>query len=141
VAASPLYLLDTGVVLLLLRGGSRGQAISDQFALTDQTYRPLVSVITHGELNAMGIRNNWGASRREAMRNALDALVTVRIDAGDIPKRYAEIQAAVQKAGSAVGENDVWIAATASCAQATLITLDGDFKRVPNTLLSLAHVP
>jgi predicted nucleic acid-binding protein len=41
--------------------------------------------------------------------------------------RYAEIDAFLTQSGRTVSDNDVWIAACAAAADATLLTTDRDF--------------
>jgi tRNA(fMet)-specific endonuclease VapC len=48
-------------------------------------------------------------------------------EAGD---HYARITADRQRRGLSMGENDLWIAATALALDATLVSRDGDFQQV-----------
>jgi predicted nucleic acid-binding protein len=58
--AGPVYLLDTNVILHLVRGNALGKRLASVFGLLDTVYRPLVSIVTHGELLVMADRNQWG---------------------------------------------------------------------------------
>lgn len=44
------YVLDTNILLLLARGKERGQEIATRYGLLAPGLRPLVSVVSHGEL-------------------------------------------------------------------------------------------
>jgi predicted nucleic acid-binding protein len=48
----------------------------------------------------------------------------VPVDAADF---YADLKYSQQRLGLSLGENDLWIAATAKALGATLVTHDGDF--------------
>src|SRR5260370_32935640 len=73
--ASPVYLLDTNVVLQLLRGKALGKHLASTFGLLDTVNRPVVSIVTHGELLVMADRRSWGEKKREALQNAPRSLV------------------------------------------------------------------
>jgi predicted nucleic acid-binding protein len=48
----------------------------------------------------------------------------------DVSRVYGRLFAALRKAGTPIGTNDIWIAATAIEAGAHLVTFDQDFARV-----------
>lgn len=128
--ASPVYLLDTNVVLHLVRGGPVGREIGTAFGLLGSVNRPLVSIVTHGELLLLAARNNWGAEKRAALENALDNLVTVDLNDQAVLAAYVDVQqySRVAPGGSReLKANDAWIVACAKAADATLLTTDGDF--------------
>lgn len=132
-----LYLLDTNVVLTLVRGNALASAIDQRFALRSSNVRSAISVVTHGEIRVLAGRNNWGDLRLAALQNALDNLVTVAINHPDVLDAYVEIDLYSQRyAGGArkMGKNDVWIAACAKAAGATLLTTDKDFNHLTQVL-------
>ena len=47
-----------------------------------------------------------------------------------VADQYAEVKLARQKQGLALDENDLWIAASARQAGATLVTRDTDFRQI-----------
>jgi len=53
--------------------------------------------------------------------------VPVNISSQPVLDRYAEIDTFLKRSGRTVSDNDVWIAACASAADATLLTTDRDF--------------
>jgi predicted nucleic acid-binding protein len=73
-------LLDTNVVLALVRGGTLGQHIDQRFGLRSSRQRPLVSVVSHGEVRVLAQRNRWGEAKLTALSDALDNLVVVDIN-------------------------------------------------------------
>lgn len=127
---SPVYLLDTNVVLHLVRGKELGQHLASTFGLMDPVYRPLASVVSHGELRVIADRNGWGQVKREALETALSNLVTIDLNNQSIIEAYVEVsRTSRQNPGGArtLSDNDKWIAATAKAAQAVLLTTDQDF--------------
>ena len=56
-------------------------------------------------------------------------------------ERRAEIDAYLKKNGKTVGNNDVWIAATARAAGALLLTTDRDFEPLDPTFLRHHYIP
>jgi tRNA(fMet)-specific endonuclease VapC len=124
------YLLDTSVLLHLIRGRDLGRFIKTKFELENPAYRPLVSIVTHGEIWALASRNRWGDDKRAALRLMLDNLVTIDLNDQAILDAYVGMDAACHAApGGArnLGHNDLWIAATTRAADAVLLTTDRDF--------------
>ncbi len=132
---SRLLLLDTNIVILLTRGGAIGQAIDDRFQLRARPERPLLSAVTLGEAMAFAQFRGWGESRSVMLSGLLRELVIVDIRNRVVLDRYAEIDTFLKRNGRAVSDNDVWIAACASAAAATLLTTDRDFDPLHGTYL------
>lgn len=132
---SRLLLLDTNVVIFLSRGDAIGQAIDTRFQLRARAERPLVSAVTLGEALAFAQFRNWGAPGIGALSDLLREFVVVDIRSQTVLERYAQIASFLRRTGRAVGDNDVWIAACASAANATLLTTDRDFDPLHGTYL------
>ena len=49
-SASPVYLLDTNVVIHYSRGQTVGKQIEADYSLLTTPYRPLICVVTRGDL-------------------------------------------------------------------------------------------
>jgi hypothetical protein len=64
---SPLYLLDTNVVLHLVRGSALGQHLASAIGLLDPVNRPSVGIVTHGELLVIAGRTA-GATKMPVVR-------------------------------------------------------------------------
>lgn len=132
------YVLDTGVLLLLARGKALGTSIAGRYGLLNPGVRPLVSVVSHGELWALARRNHWGDKRLSFVRqDVLGSVVTVELSQPVIDA-YVELDYASFKhpeGARNMGKNDLCIAATARAAQATLITTDTDFEHLHPHLL------
>ena len=109
----------------------------------------MISVVSKGEIKSIGLRNKWGISRRQALDAFLNELVVIDINAEDIIDKYAEIEAFSQgklvnkplgTTSRNMGKNDLWIAATASVTDATLMTTDGDFDHLSGEYMALIKV-
>lgn len=83
-----IYLLDTSVILPLVRGNSLGRHIDQCFGLRSSSQRPLVSVVTLGEVRVLAQRNGWGDGKLRVLSNALDNLVVVDINHPSIIDAY-----------------------------------------------------
>lgn len=55
--SDPLFLLDTSVVLFLVRGSALGEYLDQTYGLRASKTRPLVSIVTHGEVRSLATRN------------------------------------------------------------------------------------
>jgi predicted nucleic acid-binding protein len=77
--ASPVYLLDTNIVIHYSRGKTVGQQIEADYSLLTTPYRPLICVVTRGEAFAFAKRNKWGPAKV----NALDHLLSRAWPVGD----------------------------------------------------------
>lgn len=110
----------------------------DQFRLylerVSDAGRIVTSVVVEGELG-YGILSLPVGRRRMALQSALEEImgsldevlpVTRRIDA-----RYARLKSAMRARGTPMGENDLWIAATALAHHLMLVSNDAAFRSVP----------
>jgi tRNA(fMet)-specific endonuclease VapC len=88
--------------------------------------KPLVSIVTIGEILAFAKRANWGSSKVAALEDLLPDLEVTAIS-DDIVEHYAEVDVFLRQAGNPVQQNDMWIAATAIASGAHLLTTDKDF--------------
>lgn len=127
------YLLDTNVLLLLVRGGPHGAALDEQFGLSAAALRPLVCIVTHGEIRALARRNGWGPRRIATLEQALSDVVTVDLSHPGVIDAYVELDLASQShpdGARNMGKNDLWIAAATKAAGAALLTTDRDFEHL-----------
>ncbi|MFT5127607.1 MAG: tRNA(fMet)-specific endonuclease VapC [Rhodothermales bacterium] len=129
------YILDTDILLLLLRGQGLGTAIDLKYQLTEQPFKPLVSVISVGESLAFAARIGWSRRKIAALRRLLANFVWVDANRLDVLHAYAEVANSWQ-CKDPVPQNDMWIAATASATGATLLTTEPRFTRLSEDLLT-----
>lgn len=120
------YLLDTSVLLLWLRGGSVCTTIDGQFHLTKSGFRPLVCEVTLGEIEAFAMNNKWGEARRRKLAEIRSKLVVIDLTDERIYRSYAETSTLAKDKGFPIfhDKNDLWIAAAAKVAGATVLTTD-----------------
>lgn len=133
---SGLLLLDTSVVLHVMRGKATGEALDRSFGLRARPDRPLLSLISVGELLAFANQRGWGGAKVERLQELIQELVVVDVRYQLVMDRYAEIDTYMVRHGHVVGDNDVWIAATASAAGAVLLTTDKDFDPMHDRFLT-----
>jgi tRNA(fMet)-specific endonuclease VapC len=121
-----LLLLDTNILIHLVRKSPVGLFIESQFRLQMRRERPVVSIVTIGEALAIARRSNWGPAKIEVLEHLFQGLVTVQIS-DEILELYAQLDVLLRRSGKAVEQNDIWIAATTVATGAHLLTTDKDF--------------
>jgi tRNA(fMet)-specific endonuclease VapC len=127
------YLLDTNIVLALMRSNPLGMFIESTYGLRASLSHSLISVVTVGEMLSLGRQFGWGKAKLDALETILGQLVSIDINDSHILDAYGELDHESRNAGRPMGENDVWIAATARVSGATLLTTDLDFDHLHGT--------
>ena len=128
--AAPAYLLDTGIVLIATRASNASKVIDAQFGLSASNFRPAICEVSVGELLAFANANHWGHKRKASLMERLKTSLILPISHPGVHRRWADMQSKLQGAGITVGQNDLWIAATASVTGLTVLSTDKDFKRM-----------
>ena len=119
-------LLDTSVLIHLVRNNWIGRSIESRFRLRTRVEKPVISIVTVGEILAFARKLSWGASRMEIVNQLFHDLVV--LDFSDrVLSLYAEIDCFLQRSGKPIQQNDIWIAATAIATGTHLLTTDKDF--------------
>lgn len=121
------YLLDTGVVGAIGYGGELARRIDERTGIRSAMWRPLICVVTRGEIVAFMHDQGWGQRRRDGVEELMKNLVSVSIDDAQIWDAFAELKNFAKPNGWSIGDNDLWIAGTAKVLGATLLTTDKDF--------------
>lgn len=129
------YLLDTNVVLSLMRGNALGLSIEATYGLRTSLNRSVISVVTVGEMLSLARQLRWGVERIATLNSMLDQLVWIDINDPGILDAYSLLDSESRKLGQRMGKNDVWIAATARVSGLTLLTTDLDFEHLHGTLI------
>lgn len=125
------FLLDTNVVLLSTRERSTvSQAIDAQFGLSASRFRPAICEVSIGELLAFARSSQWGDQRKARLDEQLDRCLVIPIAHPGVHQRWAEMSSILQGAGTGIGQNDIWIAATASVVGLTVLSTDKDFTQL-----------
>lgn len=125
------YLLDNGVLVAYLKGRPGALRLITPWIVNREA---ATSVIVYGEaVEYIRGDTNYG-QRRDELR-ALLREVTPLHPTYSILERYAELRREMRRSGGLIGDIDTLIAATALDHSLTLVTLDGDFQRVPGLAL------
>lgn len=122
-----LLILDTSIVIHLIRNNDIAKRVDAQFQIRQRTDRPLISVVTIGECLSIVRQFGWGSAKSQALKSLLREFVVVSVDSRPVLERYGEFHAWTRSIGRTLGHNDLWIAATAAATGAHLITTDTDF--------------
>ena len=144
------YFLDTNILLHYLRGTELSTRIDQQYSPLDSTINEaIISVVNVGEIRAIAKMNHWGQRRMEKIDLLFEELLITDINTEDLIERYAEIDAfshdkiigkSLGRSARNMGKNDLWIAATASILNATLLTTDQDFNHLHSEYLNLEFI-
>jgi tRNA(fMet)-specific endonuclease VapC len=122
-----LYLLDTNILVHYVRSDEVWGRIQARYSLLMVDPRPMICVVTVGELRSLALQFNWQAARLNQMDFILNYFDWSNIDRRSVLNAYALIDAHTRSAGREMGKNDLWIAATAHALGARLMTTDRDF--------------
>src|SRR4051812_27977883 len=86
------YLLDTNILLALIRNNVLGQYIDATYRLRGRLDKPLISAVTKGETRALARQFGWGAARTRTLTDLLtNEVLSVEIDRPDIIDAYVEV--------------------------------------------------
>jgi len=107
-----------------------GRWIESQFDFRSRDETPLISFVTLGELLALAEKWGWGEEKRRKIFELPQSFVMADIRTRSVLERYAELSVRWERAGQRLEQNDLWIAATASAAEAVLLTTDRDFQKL-----------
>ncbi|MCC7435385.1 MAG: PIN domain-containing protein [Methanoregulaceae archaeon] len=123
------YLWDTSLLVHAVRGSVTFNKIDASLGLVEAKVAPTISIVSRGEIMAFAAHKHWGAAKLKVLETLLDRCVVIPIDDDDLVEIYAELAEHSIRNGRNVGQNDLWIAATAVHFGLTVLTLDGDFAR------------
>ena len=124
-----LYLLDTSIFSHLMRDDP---AVRARIAALTEADRLTVCSIVRGEI-LYGIERLPPGKRRQALEakaNQLFGAIGSEAVSPAAADPYAQLKRSAERSGSALDENDLWIAATAHSLGAILVTADRDFSRL-----------
>ncbi len=87
-------------------------------------------------MRSLSVQWRWADKKLSQMEFALSYFDRWPIEHSALLTAYATIDAFCESVGQSMGKNDLWIAATAAVAGATLITTDRDFDRLAPRFLT-----
>ncbi len=117
------YLLDSNVVIELLRGD---QAVQARLAIEPETF---VNVVVLGELY-FGARKSKNVDRNVERIEEFAGNISILGCEHETSRRYGALKRDLAAHGRLIPENDIWIAATALQHGLTLVTRDTHFEAV-----------
>jgi tRNA(fMet)-specific endonuclease VapC len=125
-------LLDTNICIYLAL--NRPPSVAERFARATPGSLG-ISLITWGEL-CFGADKSSDSKRAHERLARFAADVPVQIPGSETGAHYGEIRATLERAGTPIGNNDLWIAAHARALGVTLISNNvSEFERVPGLRL------
>jgi tRNA(fMet)-specific endonuclease VapC len=126
------YLLDTNILVLHLRKPDYLQQLYAQLSIHPSESLILLSVVSVAELRSLAHRRGWGEQRLQTMENFfLDtSVIDISVEDQHLLNEYVDIDVNSINIGHKMSKNDLWIAATAAVANATLVTADKDFDHL-----------
>jgi tRNA(fMet)-specific endonuclease VapC len=124
-------LLDTSAYAAFRRGHPELKAVMQ--AAAEIIFNPVVL----GELRSGFLKGTRAAQNERELRDFLASprcrVVVIDDDTAD---RYAVIHDYLRRQGTPVSPSDLWIGASAAQHGLRVVTLDGDFERMPQVFVS-----
>jgi tRNA(fMet)-specific endonuclease VapC len=125
-------LLDTNICIYIAR--NRPATVARRFARAAPGSLA-ISVVTWGEL-CFGAAKSADPARARALLEAFAREVGVLELPNAAGRRYGDLRAVLQRAGTPIGNNDLWIAAHALALGVPLVSNNvREFERVPGLKL------
>lgn len=143
------YVLDTGILIGYLRGAAWARRLDETLAPARVPNATVASVVTVAELECFAVRRRWGPEKRSALSGILRTVPTVAVEHPALLRAFAEIKAysegkhpdrALPHSARPMGDNDIWIAATATVLKATLLTTDHDFDHLNEVFCKVVYI-
>jgi tRNA(fMet)-specific endonuclease VapC len=124
------YLLDTNILSDMMRNptGTAAQRFH-QMVRSAPNVRLCTSVVVQCEL-LFGLRRRTNPRWQTHYDKLLESVEILPLDSTVIPC-YASLRSLLESAGTPIGPNDTLIAAQALSIDATLVSADAEFLRVP----------
>lgn len=121
--------LDTNRLTDLFRGD---QELADRLGECDEVWIPLMVL---GEIEA-GFYGGSGQHKNEILLRTflVQPTVGILLPSRDTAEHYAHLCVQLQRAGTPIPHNDLWIAALVLQHDLVLVTRDGHFDRLPQLL-------
>ena len=126
------YLLDTNICIYIAK--QRPPAVAKRFArLAVGTVG--MSLFTFGELRFGAEKSAWRDQALGALEQLIELIPVIEPNAA-VGAAYGALRARLERAGTPIGNNDLWIAAHAQSLGLILVTNNTrEFERVPKLKL------
>lgn len=142
-----IYLLDTNIFVSAVRNDVFKKHFYATYGKLENIL--LTSVVVEGELASFYLQWKWGQRKMNELNHLLNRTLIYPIKTEATINAYAQIDAFSQgkladkplgTSARNMGKNDLWIAATASVTNATLITADKDFGHLNGVFFKVEEV-
>lgn len=141
ISDSDILVLDTSVVVDIARNNRSGQTILDTYSLKNRADRPLISIITIGEMLGIAKAQSWNADKTKVLNELILEFVKWDVTS-EVVDAYADLVALCRSQGHSMGQqNDMWIAATAKVIGAVLLTGDSGFNWLHPQYIRVEYIP
>ncbi len=136
-----ILVLDTSVVVDVARNNRSGQAILENYSLRNRTDRPLISIITTGEMLGIAKTQSWNSEKTKVLNELLSEFVILDITS-EVVDVYADLVALCRSRNHTMGQqNDMWIAATVKVIGGVLLTGDSGFNWLNPHFIRVEYIP
>lgn len=123
-------MLDTNILSDMMRNPRGAANLSLQRRLAEQPdLQVAASVVVDCEI-CFGLQRKGSVKLDKAYADLLQVVEILPLEGGVTP-HYTRIRIHLEQAGAPIGPNDTLIAAHALALDATLVTADEEFRRVP----------
>ncbi len=144
------YILDTNILLSLVRNNDFGVYITDKFNLFNIDNKVYISIAVRAEILSMAKQRDWGKAKFQKLESLLKNFTLLNLNEAVVQK-YVEIDAYSQGkdknrpypfgfSAQNMGKNDLWIAATAAVTSSILLTTDKDFDHLNTVFISVIKI-
>jgi tRNA(fMet)-specific endonuclease VapC len=125
------YLLDTNILVAYMKKDDAVRA-----KIKTHLHEISLSVITLGELSFGAYKSDHWQHNLRLWSNVIPLFEVIPIHAS-LAQTYGLVKSSLQETGITIGDNDLWIAATALDYGLTLVTRDRDFDRIKGFQLNI----
>ena len=147
-------ILDTGLLLGIVRGASWADKALSEIKLDREGTVIATSVVCFGEILSLSEMFEWGFEKKEKLEQIMESITILTLNKRSVLNAYAKINAwthgGVQitapngapppKPAVPMKQNDIWIAATAYSYKGTLLSTDKDFKHLKNIWIDYCYI-
>ncbi len=143
------YVLDTGVLIGYVRGAPYAAYVEKKFSPSTAPNLATISTVSIGELYSFALRRNWGPTKQAGLATLLRSIPATPVAHQTILQKFSEIDAFNHRqhpslplpvSGHTMGDNDIWVAATASVLNANLLTTDHDFDHLNGIFVNVFYI-
>lgn len=143
------YVFDTNILVHYIRESPLSVTVEETFQPFIEGNRTWLSAVSIGEIRSFAMQAKWGPNRINRLEELIQRFLILDVNIEELHHRYAEIDAFSQAKHPTIpsnfsarnmGKNDLWIAATASLLDGTLLTTDSDFNHLNNEFLQVERL-